>query len=354
MNTNKPVLVTGATGYVAGWLVKRLLEEGYTVHAAVRNPDDSEKTAKLMELAVVYPGELRLFKADLLDWGSYREAMQGCEVVFHTASPFNLDVKDPSKELVDPALNGTRNVLGEAQSTPSVRRVVLTSSTAAIYGDNADLKQNRRGYYTEEDWNTTSSVRHQPYSYSKTLAEREAWDMARSQDRWKLVVINPVFVLGPAINPKTVTSQSFQLVTQMGDGTLKSGVPNIGMGLVDVREVAEAHLQAGIREDANGRHIVCAHNGSFGEIARILHKHYGDRFPIPNKNLPKLAALIFGPLVNRGITRKYIRRNLDLPFRADNSRSRERLGIEYRPVEESLLDMFEQLIETGLVASNQG
>lgn len=350
MKNNSPVLVTGATGYVAGWLVKRLLEEGYAVHAAVRNPDDADKTAPLLEIAENSNGSLRLFKADLLEPGSYRESMEGCETVFHTASPFNLDVSDPEKELIQPALLGTRNVLQQVNESDSVLRVLLTSSVAAMYGDNADLKSNPRGCYNEDDWNTTSSPTHQPYPYSKTIAEREAWKIASEQQRWKLVVINPTFVLGPAINPKGVSSQSFKLITQMGDGTLKSGFPNIGMGLVDVREVAEAHYQAAIRPEAEGRHVVHAHNGSFGDIARILREHYGHRFPIPKKALPKLAALLIGPLVNKGITRKYIQRNLNLPFCAENNKSREMLGISYRPIEESLTDMFDQMIECGVLS----
>ena len=163
-NTSAPVMVTGATGYVAGWLVKRLLEEGFTVHAAVRDPDRTEKLKYLNELAESAPGEIRYFKADLLDEGSYAEAMQGCEVVFHTASPFSLNTDDPQKELIEPAQLGTRNVLEQANKTESVKRVVVTSSCAAIYGDNADLEDIEGDAFTEEVWNTSSSLEHQAKS----------------------------------------------------------------------------------------------------------------------------------------------------------------------------------------------
>ena len=135
-------------------------------------------------------------------------------------------------------------LLEQANQTPSVKRVVVTSSCAAIYGDNADLEKTPDGVFTEEIWNTSSSVEHQAYSYSKTLAEREAWEINQKQDRWDLVTINPTLVMGPGINPHG-TSESFNMMKQYGDGTLKSGVPRWGFGIVDVRDLAEAHYRAG-------------------------------------------------------------------------------------------------------------
>ena len=167
-----PVMITGATGYVAGWIVKRLLEEGLTVHAPVRNPQNTEKLKYLNEIADRTSGQIKYFQADLLDKGSYAEAMEGCSTVFHTASPFKVDVKDPQVELVDPAKLGTRNILEQANKTPSVKRIVLTSSCVAIYGDNIDLNKTPNGIFTEDIWNTSSSLNHSPYSYSKTVAEQ--------------------------------------------------------------------------------------------------------------------------------------------------------------------------------------
>ncbi|MCB9205699.1 MAG: NAD-dependent epimerase/dehydratase family protein, partial [Flavobacteriales bacterium] len=120
IDRSKPVMVTGATGYVAGWLVKKLLEEGLTVHAAVRDPKNKTKLAHLDELAANSAGSIKYFKADLLQPGSYAEAMEGCELIYHTASPYTLTVNNPQKELIDPALKGTQNVLSQASETPSV------------------------------------------------------------------------------------------------------------------------------------------------------------------------------------------------------------------------------------------
>lgn len=347
IDPNAPVLVTGATGYVAGWLVKKLLNEGHRVHAAVRDPDDEAKRAHLDRLTGgVNPGSIRYFAADLLDDGSYADAMRGCELVFHTASPFTMAASDPVKQLVEPARLGTRNVLEQANRTLSVKRVVVTSSCAAIYGDNADIARSPGGVLTEDVWNTTSSVDHQAYSYSKTVAEREAWEIAGRQDRWDLVAVNPSLVMGPGLNPRG-TSESFNIIRQLGDGTLKTGVPRMGFGVVDVRDLAEAHYRAGFRPGAAGRYIISGHDSDLAEMAALLRPHFGDRYPIPTRTLPKWLLWMVGPMVNTSLTRKVVSRNVGLPFRADNGKGRRELGLTYRPLEQTLVDFFQQMIDTG-------
>ena len=350
IDTTSPVMVTGATGYVAGWIVKRLLEEGVTVHAPVRDASNTGKLRYLNEIAASSPGEIRYFSADLLEEGSYAEAMAGCEIVFHTASPFFIGSSDPQKELVDPARLGTRNVLEEVNRTASVRRVVLTSSCAAIYGDNADLKVTPNGVFTEEVWNTTSSLDHQPYSYSKTVAEREAWAIHDQQDRWDLVVINPSFVIGPGVSPFG-TSESFKLIKQLGDGTLKTGMPRLGLGVVDVRDLAEAHLRGAFTPAAKGRYIASGHDSDFFELASALVERYGDDYPIPRRVLPKWLVWLVGPLADKAMTRNIVARNVDLPWKADNSKGVRELGLTYRPMKESVNDFFQQMIDSGYLKS---
>jgi len=276
--------------------------------------------------------------------------MQGCELVYHTASPFTLEVEDPVRDLIDPATSGTANVLEQANRTPSVRRVVVTSSCAAIYGDNVDLGNTPQGLFTEKAWNTTSSVDHQPYSYSKTLAEREAWKIHDAQDRWDLVVINPSLVLGPGINPHA-TSESFNIMKQFGDGTLKTGIPRMGFGIVDVRDLAEAHYRAGFTPEAEGRYIVSGHNSDLAELAVPLRKKYGDRYPIPRRIMPKWLIWLVGPMIDKTLTRKMVKRNVGLPFRADNGKGVRELGLSYRPVEETVVDFFQQMVDSGVFES---
>ncbi len=345
IDKSKPVLVTGANGYVASWLVKKLLDSGITVHAAVRDPGNEKKIAHLKKAAEHSEGKLIFFKSDLLAPGSYKEAMQGCELVFHTASPFTTSVKDPQKELIDPAVMGTENVLRTAMETPSVKRIVDTSSCAAIYTDVIDTQNAPGGRLTEAVWNTTSSIDYQPYSYSKTLAEKKAWEIARSQTQWDLVTINMCLVMGPPLNPQETTSESFSLLKQMGDGTFKSGAPRLGTGIVDVRDVAEAHFLAGYTPEASGRYITAAHETDFYEMSQILHAKFGDKFPLPKSAAPKWLLMLVGPMLNKNLTRKFIRNNINIPWRADNSKIKKELGISFRPLSETMNDAFQSLID---------
>lgn len=345
IDLTKPVLVTGATGYVAGRLVEKLLSEGVTVHAPVRSPDNKEKTKYLDALAAKSSGSIKYFKADLLDEGSYDEAMKGCELVFHTASPFSLNVDDPQRDLVDPALKGTRNVLESANRAESVKRVVVTSSCAAIYGDSKDTLNMPNQTLTEEIWNTTSSLEHQPYSFSKTVAEKEAWKIANAQDRWKLVTINPSFVVGPGINPNG-TSESYDIMKQIGRGDFKMGAPEFNIGCVDVRDLANAHFLAGTKPDAEGRHIISGYNSSFGEIAKIIKESHSN-YPISTRKLPKFMIWLMAPSI--GMTRKTVAKNIGYPWKADNSKSIRELGVTYRPLKETINEFFDQLVDAGVI-----
>ncbi len=345
IDSTKPVLVTGASGYIAGWIIRHLLEDGYAVRGTVRNPDKPSGLEHLRALAEQHPGRLSLFKADLLDNGSYAEAMDGCELVIHTASPFLLGhVRDPEAQLVRPALEGTRNVLGSVEATPSVKRVVLTSSVVAIYGDSIEMKG--RGPFTEADWNTTSSVDHQPYPYSKTVAERAAWEIADAQERWDLVTIHPGLVLGPSL---TTASKSGSMTTMKAfiDYSLTTGAPALSMGMVDVRDVARAHIRAGLTADAHGRYLVNAQSTSLLGIGRILRKRFGRSYPFPYTTIPKRLFRLVSPFA--GYSREFVDKNVGWPLEFDNTRSVAELGLTYRPAEETIADHFQQMIDDGLV-----
>jgi len=343
IDRTKPVIITGGTGYVGSQVVARFLEEGLTVHAAVRHPENRNSVRHLDELAKRSPGKIRFFKADLLAPGTYDEAMAGCELVIHSASPFLLHVKDPQKELVEPALKGTKNVLGSVNRTSSVKRVVLTSSVAAIIGDAKDCLAFPNGSATEENWNTSSSLMHQPYSYSKTVAEQMAWEICRAQSRWDLVTINPSFVMGPAIVLSSA-SESLATVRQFGNGRMKQGAPDFAIGVVDVRDVAEAHFRAAFTPEASGRYIVSAENTDFITLAGYLRQAFGNTYPFPSRVLPKWLVWLAAPAA--GFSRKMARLNLGYPWKADNSKSIRELGMTYRSADESVTALFRQLAES--------
>jgi nucleoside-diphosphate-sugar epimerase len=145
---------------LASWIVSLLLAEGREVHATGRGLSTKQKRQRLESLQKG-GGKLSIFEADLLDQSAFDKAMVGCEYVIHTASPFIISgVKDPGKELIRPAVDGVRNVMGAVSRNPSVRRVVLTSTAVALYGDSCE--QQGRGPFTEADWNITSSAEYQP------------------------------------------------------------------------------------------------------------------------------------------------------------------------------------------------
>lgn len=343
----KTILVTGASGYIASWIVKYLLEEGHTVHGTVRSLNKKEKTEHLQKISENAKGELKLFEADLMKEGSFAEAMKGCDIVMHTASPFIVgNITDPETELIQPAKLGTSNVLNEANNSETVKRVVLTSSVVAIYGDAIDGKHVPNNTFTEEHWNTTSSADHQPYPYSKTVAEKEAWKIADAQDKWVLTTINPGFVFGPSLN-KNNQGTSATFIKNLGDGTFKQGMPDLGGVQVDVRDVAQAHILAGFNEKSSGRHITAGSNARFIELANILRDHFGDAYPFPNKVVPKFLIWLMAPRI--GFSRKFVSKNVGHKFNADNSYSKEDLGLEYRPLEETLVDHFQQILDDGLI-----
>ncbi|EGS19486.1 uncharacterized protein CTHT_0049530 [Thermochaetoides thermophila DSM 1495] len=354
----KTALVTGASGYIGLHIVNTLLEEGWTVHGTVRSLRDERKVQPLRDVAEKYHAQdrMRLFEADLLTPDSFLEAMKSCDVVFHVASPFFAPekVRDPQKQLVEPALEGTRNVLNCVEKTECVRRVVLTSSgwytqassrnmsrslltsdrVAATFGDNADVLQYPNQTLTEDNWNTTSTLQHNPYQYSKTLAEKEAWKLASAQCRWDLVVICPGLVLGPSLTPAS-SSGSLDLLDQVLRGLMVVGAPDLSFAIVDVRDVALAHVRAATVPEAHGRYIVADGKlTSVLEVARCLKKVAKWPQLLPSWVLPHFVFRMVAPLM--GLSMRWADLNQGVVFRVDNERATRELGINYRPVETTL------------------
>jgi nucleoside-diphosphate-sugar epimerase len=333
------ILVTGGTGYIGSWVVKGLLEHGHTVRLTVRNKSHREKYQFLSDLAEKNEGSLEIREADLLESGSFDEAARGCDSIAHIASPFILKVKNAQRDLVDPAVNGTIHVLEAANRSSSVKKVVLTSSVVAIYGDNIDMQKQGLSAFTEEHFNTSSSLKHQPYPYSKVQAEKKAWEMAHKQSNWKLVVMNPAFVMGPSLTSLS-DSESLRFMNNMLSGRFRSGAAELHFGYVDVRDVAKAHIFA-LENEAEGRFILSERVTDMISLANIIRSSYGSTFKLPTSNMPKWLVGIVGSLF--GLSPKYVKNNVGIPIQLDASKSKSQLQLDYTPLEQTVRDMVDQM-----------
>lgn len=266
--------------------------------------------------------------------------------MFFTRHPhfFISNISNAYEDLVKPALDGTRNVLGAVNKAGTVKRVVLTSSVVAMYGDNIDLKG--KAPLDETFWNETSSEHHQPYSYSKTIAEKEAWKIANEQEKWDLVTINPTFLLGPSLTKRN-DSTSISTLIDILTGKYKTGVPDLEMGYVDVRDVAEAHMKAAFKEEATGRYILSSGVTTFLTMAKTLDEAFPNQYALPKRIVPKPLIWLLAPMI--GLTRKYVAKNVSYPLQVKNDKSRQELSITYRSLYETLVDQRNQLLKDGLI-----
>ncbi|MBU0656037.1 MAG: NAD-dependent epimerase/dehydratase family protein [Gammaproteobacteria bacterium] len=340
----KPVLVTGGSGYLASWIIKLLLDENVSVHTTVR---DFVNIDYLTEMKKSSGGNLKIFKANILDPDAFDEAMENCEVVIHTASPFLVgEISNPNDELVRPAKEGTINILETASRILTVKRVILTSSVSAIYGDAIEILSVPDFIFTGKEWNVTSNFSHYPYAYSKTLAEMEAWSFYKKQTQWDMVVMNPGWILGPSLS-KRKDSTSIKIMIQLGNGTYKNGVPEIWYPIVDVRDAAYAHVKAVFTPSVAGRNILAATEARIIDIANILRNHFGDSYPFPRWQIPK--PLIWLMAHKYGFTRKYVQRNVGYKIKVDNLSGSICMNMLYRPIEHTVIEHFQQILADQLI-----
>jgi dihydroflavonol-4-reductase len=332
------VLVTGGSGFVAGYCILQLLAADYDVRATVRNLERGNEVRATLRHAGVDPGErLSFVAADLQADAGWPEAVAGCEFVLHVASPFPAAVPANEDELIVPARDGTLRVLRAARDA-GVKRVVLTSSFAAVgYGHKP-----REAPFDESVWTDLEAGGVAPYPKSKTLAERAAWEfIAAEGGGLELAVVNPVVVLGPLLGPDHSTSVGF--LKRMLDGGL-IGCPRLSFGVVDVRDVASLHVAAMTQAGARGERFIAV-AGDFLpmlEIAKILRKHLGDAAKkVPARELPdwlvRLAALRLPEL-------KQALPELGKSKNATNAKAKRILGWAPRSAEEAIVATGESLV----------
>ncbi|XP_051119448.1 cinnamoyl-CoA reductase 1 [Andrographis paniculata] len=312
--TGKVVCVTGAGGFIASWLVKLLLERGYTVRGTVRNPEDP-KNSHLRGLEGA-DERLILCKAELSDYESLRAAISGCDGVFHTASP----VTDDPEQMVEPAVNGAKNVI-TAAAEAKVRRVVLTSSIGAVYMDpNRDPDK----VVDETCWSDLEFCKNTKnwYCYGKAVAEQAAWDCAKELGV-DMVAINPVLVLGPLLQ-RTVNASVLHILKYL-TGSAKTYANSV-QAYVHVKDVALAHIILYETPAASGRYLCAESVLHRGEVVEILAKLFPE-YPIPTKCSDE----------------KNPRKK---PYKFSNQKLRD-LGLEFTPVKLCLYDTVKSLEEHG-------
>lgn len=286
------VLVTGGSGFIASHTILQLLAAGHNVRTTVRSLSREGEVRAMLKRGGFERGEhLSFVSADLMSDAGWPAAVAGCEYVLHLASPFPASVPKDENELIIPARDGALRVLRAARDA-GVKRVVLTSSFAAIgYGH-----PEQEAAFTEKDWTDLNGPDVMPYTKSKTLAERAAWEfIARDGAGLELSVVNPVAVFGPVLGPDYATS--ILLVQRMMDGGMP-GVPRMCFGVVDVRDVADLHLRAMTGPAANGERFLAV-AGDFmwmTEIGKVLKSRLGEAAKrVPTRQLPnwlvRLAAL---------------------------------------------------------------
>jgi dihydroflavonol-4-reductase len=337
---SKTVLVTGGSGFLGGWCLVELLRRGYTVRTTVRDLTREPAVRSRIAPEVGAGERLSVHAADLRSEEGWAEAVAGCDYVLHVASPFPpAQPKDPD-ELIVPAREGTRRFLRAALDA-GVERVVVTSSVAAVRGGMVDAS----APLTEADWTDGDNVELQPYTRSKALAERAAWDLVEERGvRGKLATVNPGAILGPVLG----RDRSFSL--EMVERLLKGvpGTPRIGFSVVDVRDVADLHLRAMTDPAAGGeRFIAVAEFQWMADVAAVLRERLGPAAAkVPKRSIPNFAVRAMG-LFDPGV--RSIVGQLGERVELSSAKARSVLDWTPRPTEETIVDCARSLLDQGAV-----
>lgn len=340
--SSKPVLVTGASGFVALHTIIQLLQQGYNVRATLRTISRESEVRETIAKHVEINNGLEIVTADLMQDTGWDKVVLDCESVLHVASPFPLFEPKYEDELILPAVQGTLRVLRAAHNA-NIKRVVIVSSVAAVSaGRNGENRT-----FNENDWSIIEN-NIGAYSKSKTLAERAAWDFinsAENTNKMEMVAINPPLILGPVLNKDFPTSAELIRTFMLGQ---VPGVARLKMGIVDVRDIASALILAMTIPEAAGSRFLCpAATLWVKEIVDILsHKYAGRGYKIPTIQFPVVFVRLLA-LFDKKIAR--VAGDLNWDYDLSNEKSKRILKWMPRKAEEAILSMSESLIEQGFV-----
>ena len=277
------MLVTGGTGFVAGWCIVALLQRGYQVRTTVRDLSKEPAVRAAVASCAGATDRLTFFAADLTADDGWDDAMAGCDYVLHVASPLGGDTSGKPDALIVPARDGTLRVLRAAVKA-GVRRVVMTSAAAA-----ARPPHSADRISDETVWADPADRQFDAYRRSKILAERAAWDfMAGHTGRTGLTTILPGAVFGPVLTKANLGS--VQIIQRLLEGR-PAAIPRLGFWIVDVRDLAELHIHAMTAPEAAANRFIAAGDFMWMEdIAATLRLHLGSRAgKVPTRRLPDLV-----------------------------------------------------------------
>jgi dihydroflavonol-4-reductase len=331
------VLVTGGTGYIAGWCIAELLRRGYPVRTTVRDAGRQQAVSDAVADMAGLGARLEFARADLTADDGWDAAVSGVTDVLHVASPLSTASGDPDA-LIGPARDGTLRVL-RAAAGAGVRRVVMTSAANAA----SPVSYTAEGVTDETLWTDPGAPGLIPYRRAKILAERAAWDFSASHPGApELVTILPGAVLGPVLPGAAIGSAG--IIARMLSGSMRF-VPRIALEIVDVRDLADIHLRAMTAPPAAGeRFLATGELMWMADIARTLRKGLGDQArEVPTRSVPDVAVRLAARFTDRSlrdITPALGRRN-----RHSTAKARELLGWQPRPAQQTVLDCARSLIE---------
>ena len=338
----KTVLVTGGSGFLAGWCIVELLRRGYRVRTTIRTPSREPEVHAAIASEVDPAGSLSIHQADLMSDEHWPKAIEGCDYVLHVASPFPpKQPKDPD-ELIVPAREGTLRVLRTALDE-GVERVVLTSSIAAV----RLAKGAAARTLNEDDWTDPSDESLTPYVRSKTIAEQAAWDLVRERGAEnRLAVVNPGAIIGPVLHDDT--SYSLQAVERLLKGG--PGVPRLGFSFVDVRDVADLEVRAMTSPEAGGQRFIAVTEFMWmADAGKVLRDRLGEAASkVPTRTVPDLVVrglALFDPSIRSVVS------GLGKRTELSSEKARTTLGWSPRPVEDSLVETAESLMRHGVVSA---
>ncbi|MDF1665203.1 MAG: NAD-dependent epimerase/dehydratase family protein [Planctomycetota bacterium] len=336
------VCVTGGSGFVAGHVICELLKRGFRVRATVRDLSIEDKVGHLTKMAAQSGGSLELFEADLLVERSFDAPFSNCDFIIHVAAVAKLAAADPMRDIVTPSIQGTQNVLDTIVRVGGVKRYIHTSSVAAVLPTHSKNEE----LYDERSWNEDATLKNNPYGLAKTGAEKLVWDFIDSLEdgkKFEAVAINPVLVVGPVLAKRHLRA-SPMVIHDLLVGKFPA-CPQFSFGIVDVREVAFAHAEALVLEKPERRFLLCNQSRWMVEIGQELAKLY-PQFKIPTAKLPNFI-MYFMAIFDKRLSFANLRSLLGKSTRIDNRRSIDRLKVNYRPIEETLKDCCDSMLEPG-------